>query len=243
MFRIAFCDDRAEDLELYRQKILHYAKDILPDVEVLTYQTQQSLLFAMEDIRDLADIIFLDIRMPGTDGIELTQKLRRAGYQNDIVFLTESEEDMLRAFDVGAFNYMVKGKTSDERAKFVISKAIESALKKNSMKLLLSSGGETRSISVLDVRYFEVRDHLIVVHYGTDSRFTFISAIGKIENRLEKYGFVRTHRAYLVSCRYIRRLNNGKLQLDTGDVIPVSRSRYAEVRRMMEEFSRQAGRE
>ena len=71
---------------------------------------------------------------------------------------------MLRAFDVGALNYIVKGKTSRERAAFVIRQAIRSSLEKRSRNLLLEIGGEIRSIPVEDILYIEVRDHLIMVH-------------------------------------------------------------------------------
>ena len=237
MFRIALCDDNPEDLVLYEKMLRDYMKDLVTDVEILTYQTPGSLLFAVEDINDLADTMFLDIRMPGTDGIELVKKLRSAGYKNDIVYLTNSEEDMLRAFDVGALNYMVKNKTSQERAEFVVRQAVRSALKKQSAKLILTSGGETRNIPIVDVRFFEVKDHLIVVHYGDDS-FTFISSMGKIENRLESQGFIRIHRAYLVSSRYIKSFNNKEVVLITGEYLPVSRKQYPLVRKIMFEIGK-----
>ena len=94
MFRIALCDDCEEDLAYYKEEIYWIAKDLLPEFEILTYPTPESLLFAVEDVKDLIDTMFLDIRMPGTDGISLVEKLRAAGYRNDIVFLTCSEEDM-----------------------------------------------------------------------------------------------------------------------------------------------------
>ena len=104
MFRIVLCDDCPEDLELYEEKLRDYLKVIIRDFEILTYQTPESLLAAVEEIHDFADTMFLDVRMPGTDGIDLVKKLRDAGYRSDIIYLTNSEEDMLRAFDVGALN-------------------------------------------------------------------------------------------------------------------------------------------
>ena len=237
MFRIALCDDCEEDLAYYKEEIYWIAKDLLPEFEILTYPTPESLLFAVEDVKDLIDTMFLDIRMPGTDGISLVEKLRAAGYRNDIVFLTCSEEDMLRAFDVGALNYMVKEKTSKSRAEFVIRQAVRSALQKQSMKLILTGGGETRNIPVTEVRYFEVKDHLIVAHYG-DTSFDFISSMGKIESKLAGQGFVRIHRAYLVSCRYIRSFSSSEVILFTGEHLPVSRKQYHELREVMTEIGK-----
>lgn len=237
MFRIALCDDDPEDLTRYRGRIQELVKDKIDQVEILTYQNAENLLFAVDDVKDLIDIMVLDIRMPGTDGIDLVRKLRKTGYRNDIIFLTNSEEDMLRAFDVGALNYVVKGKTSQERIDFIVGQAVRSAENKQSMKLILSGGGETRNISVNDVRYFQVIDHLIVVHYA-ETTFSFISSMSKIENRLENHGFIRVHRAYLVSCRYISSFNNKEVVLTTGECIPVSRSHYSEVKRILHEFEK-----
>lgn len=235
MFRIVLCDDCPEDLELYEEKLRDYLKVIIRDFEILTYQTPESLLAAVEEIHDFADTMFLDVRMPGTDGIDLVKKLRDAGYRSDIIYLTNSEEDMLRAFDVGALNYMVKNKTSRERTEFIVRQAVRSAMKKQSARLILTSGGETRTISVSDVRYFEVQDHLIVVHYEDDS-FTFISSMNKVESRLKNKGFIRIHRAYLVSARYIESFTNREVILRTGEHLPVSRKQYPVLRKTMSEI-------
>ena len=78
MFRIVLCDNDPEDLRSYEEKIRGAVADLIPDFEIITYRTPESLLFAIDDIRDLADVMVLDIRMPRTDGIELAKKLRKA---------------------------------------------------------------------------------------------------------------------------------------------------------------------
>ena len=75
MFRIVLCDNDPEDLRSYEEKIRGAVADLIPDFEIITYRTPESLLFAIDDIRDLADVMVLDIRMPRTDGIELAKKL------------------------------------------------------------------------------------------------------------------------------------------------------------------------
>ncbi len=231
MLRIVLCDNDPEDLRSYEEKIRGAVADLIPDFEIITYRTPESLLFAIDDIRDLADVMVLDIRMPRTDGIELAKKLRKAGYKNDIIFLTQSEDDMLRAFDVGALNYIVKGKTSRERAAFVIRQAIRSSLEKRSRNLLLEIGGEIRSIPVEDILYIEVRDHLILVHLEKGGLFSFNSTMNRLEEKLRSYGLIRVHRSFLVPLRRVSSLDSSEVVLDSGDRVPVSRGRYKDVKK------------
>lgn len=229
MFRIALCDDDPGDLDYYEKKILKYAGERKPDTKILKYQTPAQLLFALSDVQDLADVIFLDIHMPELDGIALAEKIRDAGYRGEIVFLTVSEEDMLRAFDVRAFNYILKGKTSEERFRRVLYSVMDASSKKQSASVMLSSGGESINLPISDIIYFEVSDHLIVAYFGKET-FSFISTIGKLENRLRHYGFIRIHRSFLVSGSYIERFDRKQVVLKDGRRLPVSRNRYADLK-------------
>ena len=55
--------------------------------------------------------------------------------------------------------------------------------------------------------------------------FSFLSTIGKLEKRMQPYGFVRCHRSVLVSVHHIRSVTRGKAVLDSGEEVPVSRNR------------------
>ena len=155
MIRIALCDDNPADLAYYRKAIQESAGGNLPEPEIMTFASAESLQFALEEIRDLTDLIFINMCVSGTDGIIFAEGLRRSGYRGDFVFLTESREDAVRAFDVGALNYIVKNEESrdgEERTRRVICQALESALEKQSARLIIQGRGETRSIRIREVQ-------------------------------------------------------------------------------------------
>ena len=69
------------------------------------------------------DILFLDIQMPGMDGMETAKMLRQDNENMILIFVTAAEEYVFQAFDVGAFHYLVKP-FSDEKLKEVVTKAV-----------------------------------------------------------------------------------------------------------------------
>ena len=151
----------------------------------------------------------------------------------DIVFLTGSSQHMLPAFDVGAFNYIVKDETSEQRFEFVIRSAFESSKKKADAYMLFSAGGENINVAVSDIMYFEVVNRIIEVHYGNE-KFEFFSSIGKLENKLRNYGFIRIYRSILVSKYYIKSFTNDEVILKNGQSLPLSRGKYPLVKEAMD---------
>ncbi|WP_166433430.1 LytTR family transcriptional regulator DNA-binding domain-containing protein [Lacrimispora sphenoides] len=79
----------------------------------------------------------------------------------------------------------------------------------------------------------------MTVYYDND-RFHFYSTIGKIELRLKDHGFVRVHKSYVAAISHIRNFSFKKITLDTGEVLPVGRYYYADLKREMETYA-QAG--
>ena len=223
--RVAICDDNEKDRTLFRGKIGEYAAKHDITVEFTGYSSSKSLLFAFADAETTADVLFLDICMPEMDGIELAKELRRRGYKKEIVFLTVSDHHMLPAFDVGAVNYIVKDQTSEERFERVVFSALSLARKESEAYMLFSAGGENRNVPVNEIMYFELIDRLIFVHYGTET-FRFYSTLGKLENRLRSYGFIRIHRSFLVSRDYVSSFSYKEAVLLNGTKLPVSRGRY-----------------
>jgi DNA-binding LytR/AlgR family response regulator len=100
--------------------------------------------------------------------------------------------------------------------------------------VLLTIENKKISISVTDIVYIESDDHYVMIHTQSDV-FRYKANIGKIAEKLKKYHFVRCHSGFIVSCRYIAKIEKGSIKLKSGKLIPVSRSRQNEtVSRFME---------
>lgn len=232
--RIAVCDDEREIREDVGQKIRHY----LPEADVCLYESAERLL--ME--QGMPDILFLDIKMNGMNGMELAERLRRQDQDATIVFLTALEEYVYRAFDVGAFHYLLK---PIDAVKFyeVLEKAVaerkrirEAAHLRGECEeesLTIKNKARTEKIYLSEIVYLEVFNRKVTLH-KMQGEIEFYGRLKDLEHRLGA-DFVRCHRAYIVNLRYVRRYNAEEITLENGDSVMMAKTKYAEfVRRYMD---------
>ena len=97
---IAICDDE----KVIREQIKELAEKEMPCVCDGLYETGDALLAAGKQF----DIVFLDIQMEGTDGIETAKRLRQRDEDTILIFITGIREYVFEAFDVAAFHYLLK---------------------------------------------------------------------------------------------------------------------------------------
>ena len=98
--RIAICDDEKNIRELIGDKV---AKQY-PEAEIVFFSSGEELFLSDKSI----DILLLDIQMSGRNGMDTARELRKKDKNVILIFVTAVEEYVFQAFDVGAFNYIVK---------------------------------------------------------------------------------------------------------------------------------------
>ncbi len=115
--QIAICDDDKSIGLILEEKI----KKLLPDAVIEKYLSGDELIASGCE----PDILFLDIQMPGMDGMETARILRQKNERMVLIFVTAVEEYVFQAFDVAAFHYLVKP-FSDEKFEEVVKRAVRS---------------------------------------------------------------------------------------------------------------------
>ena len=224
---VLICDDDMVQSVACKRKILALAEHNHIAVDIEMFDTGEQMLIGIEDQITQIDVIYLDINMPGINGMQTARQLRELDYQGDIVFLTVDKRFVFDAFDVEALHYIVKRNTDDEQFRSIFLKAAKRASRRNVETLLLSCAGEQRRIPIQEIIYFEVCKRIITVHYGDGETFEFYSNLSKIEEWLFGKGFVRSHVSYLVAERAIKRVSRSDMRLINGETLPVSRAYYA----------------
>jgi len=96
----------ADDERLALEYIERSIRKASPDSEVIIFNKSKELLDAMEDRK--ADVVFLDIQMPGLTGIEIAKRLKEIHPRVNIVFATGFDEYMMEAFNLYASGYILK---------------------------------------------------------------------------------------------------------------------------------------
>ncbi|MDY2625976.1 MAG: LytTR family DNA-binding domain-containing protein [Coriobacteriales bacterium] len=227
MLRVVMCDDDPASLEknavlIDRVRVRHDLSFTLEQ-----FDTSQQLLFACHDASTMPNIAVLDIKMPEMDGFELGRELRRRGFASGaLIYVSELDSRTFEAFDVGAFNYVVKREEDEERFERVFLEAYRQQEERTREYLLLNGITERCNIAIDAIRYFEIDKHLCTVHYGRDESFEFVSTLGRLENLLVARGFVRIHRSFMVNCAAVKRYSFKQVLLKDGTELPVGRQRY-----------------
>lgn len=234
---VAICDDMEREREHCQKQIAALADKHNVNVEFSLYHSGEELLFHMQDARNLPEAIYLDMKMAGMTGVEVAKKLRDCDYSGEIIFYTVSKEYYSPAFDVGALHYIVKGETTTVKFEDIFLRAVKSVREKTTEYIMCAGAGEYRNVEIKKIRFFKVAKRIITVFYDQEEEFSFYSSIGKIELRLKDYGFVRVNRQYLVAIGRIRTISFKDILLDSGEVIPVGRSYYADLKRELAEYA------
>jgi DNA-binding LytR/AlgR family response regulator len=218
--RVVICLPDSEEREFCIKRINELAKiegiSLTVD-EVNTSQIGDSY-FNLIDFADM-DIIYIGVNK-NCDGAGIARSIRKAGLNAVIVFFTRFTDAVFDAFDVEALHYLVYGKTSTAKFDEVFRKAVSIAESRTQESIVLSCAGEQRRIIISQIYYFEVFNRIVTVHYR-DGSFEFYSTLSRLEDSLARRGFVRVHRAYLVSKRFIASFKRSEITLTNGTVIPV----------------------
>ncbi|MCW2608122.1 MAG: DNA-binding response regulator [Frankiales bacterium] len=202
--------------------------------EVLTAGDAVSALRLLESAA--VDAVFLDIRMPGLDGVGLARVLTRFAAPPALVFVTAYDDAAVQAFDLHAVDYLLKPLRADRLAE-AVRRVTETRGAAGSPEpeesVAVELGGVTRWVAVRDVRYVEAAGDYARLH-TSDGSHLLRTAMAALEERWSPLGFVRVHRSYLVAAAHISELRvepGGGHAVRVGDlVLPVSRRHSRELK-------------
>ena len=225
--RIFVCDDDSKIRDIIVEKV----RVLYPEAELMAFDSGERL--CKETANSMPDIVLLDIQMPGTDGMETARRLRDAGCDAVMIFITGVPDYVFDAFDVHAFHYLVKP-VSDDKLKAVLEDAVrifgagrgESKTDASSLSrdIMIHSGGAHIRIVLDDLYYAEVFNRKIVLH----TRSGIVEYYGKL-SELEKMtgtGFYRSHRGYLVNLKYVEKYSRTEVELPGGNAL-IARQNYS----------------
>jgi DNA-binding LytR/AlgR family response regulator len=199
------------------------------------------------------DAIFLDVRMPNLDGLELGRVLRRFAAPPQLVFVSAYDNAAVDAFELHALDYLLKpvGRRRVEEAIERVAAAVESSAGERRAGALPSTPTEDQEMIAVanlhgsSTRLLPRRQVLYVQSYGdfvrivtADGRYLLRSTLAELERRWEPHGFVRVHRQYVANLRNAVELapvlgGTAELTFADGQTIPVARRHTAELGRRL----------
>ncbi|BDE06303.1 DNA-binding response regulator [Vulcanimicrobium alpinum] len=205
---------------------------------------------AIEALRALAatpyDVAFLDINLPGLNGLEATRVIAALPSPPQIVFVTADDSRAVDAFELAAIDYVVKPVSQARLARTVerlrasrAPGAAHAAPAEIPRRVALEDGERTRLVKVAEIRYLQANGHVVTARIG-EGDLRWKGSLADAAARLEPAGFLRVHRAYLVNPERVVEVEpyfGGSYLLRVDDKlrseVPVSRNFLPAVRRAL----------
>ena len=202
--KIAVCDDEKN----IRSYICSLVRKQGVECEVTEYATAEDYLLARAE----CDLLFLDVELKGPDssmdGMEMAKRIRGMEdiKQPVIIFVTGYEKYVYDAFDVGAFQYLLKP-IDEGRFAEIFQRAAQQA-GQGKRVLMIQYGNTGKTIPLSDIYYMESQNHKIAVHMK--------------DGVLEYYAKM----SYLVNLSYVDEYNKTEVTLTNGDKLLISKYKY-----------------
>lgn len=238
MIKLAVCDDDPFMAQALSDRLSAYMKEKgFPSFCVKCFLNGGQLLESGCDF----DLIFLDIRMEDPDGMETARLLRQKGNRSLLIFVTVLQECVFGAFEVEAFDYLLKP-VDDARFARTMDRALR-ALTQGARKSILIRQGASCAVVPLDQLLFcEVQGRDLYLHQTDTGVLRCRERLEAFAQRLDER-FFRCHRSYLVNLDHVRGIHAGRVTMIQDGEIPVSRLRERELmqallRRMREREGR-----
>lgn len=196
-----------------------------------------------------ADVVFLDIRMPGLDGLQLAKTLAQFTAPPAVVFVSAYEEHAVEAFAIDATDYLLKP-VSMERLTATLKRLEERLSSRGSDEpaapsrdddasfpfVAVDVAGKTRLIERAEIRYVESRGDYVRLHTYKEC-YLIRRSMSSLAELWEPEGFARVHRSYMINLRHVIEIQpffNQTLMVRLNNSaetkIPVSRRRARELR-------------
>lgn len=216
---IAVCEDNTEDMLRLRSAI---SETNIP-CSVSEYRNAEGLLWDIETDRKRFDIFMLDIYLPEANGVEAAQRIRAQNSTAPIIFISTSEEFYREAFDVYAFNYLIKP-IDPELLADVLDRAVQNLDKSRDEAIEITFRGKVTSLNYSEIAFISSFNHSVCFHMQDGGEYTSYGKLDETAAHIRSELFVRCHKSFVVNLANVRELNTDGFITNDGSYVPISRT-------------------
>ena len=225
--KIAVCDDQINSLE----HVMTQVGIVFPECEAMPFDDVSKLFRKIEDGAEF-DAILMDIEWEREEkrGIDFAEELYTLSPKSKIIFITGYPDRYSQ--QIFLKNVNLKGFVTKPVNSEILSKTLEKIQEEiaflEGRKLMLMFNGVVTIVEPNDILYIESRAHTATVYEKKGSHLCY-EKLDDLAKRLPGQ-FILPHKSFLVNMDNIRRIERGRIILEKGMEVPISKARYNEVR-------------
>ncbi len=234
---IAVCDDEQESLDMIRKELCKAAERLNITIETYPYTDGSEVVDLICNNKEDFDILFLDIDMPNVSGLEVAKKIRDAGSDIVLIFISAHEQYVFESIDYNPFKYIRKNKIKEEM-EYSLKRAYKRISSENVKSIVVKTqDGEVR-LKHTSIMYFEVYARRMSVFTNDNQQRNLVGrkSIKNLYSELNNEDFIQIHSGCIVNVKYIDEYSGHDITLDNGTKLIVSRSRIKEVKEAISSY-------
>ena len=214
---IYICDDSQADL----MRLSHYLSKVIShlntEVTIQSFTSGRDLLTAFAAAAEKPALLFLDIYMPDSDGMQTAVTLRENGFTGGIIFTTSHASQAMDSYNVEALYYLQKPYDSTDFLNAM--KRCSSILKDASKTYTFLSKGSEVQIPLKDILFFETGRHVTLLHTPSEV-LSFTRVLSEVcTDFADNPDFIRVGRSYLINRLYISSFTESEITMADSTVI------------------------
>ncbi len=219
MIHVAIVDDLEEERENLKQALDYVSSQRGVDFCIDEYPSAEAFFFSF---KCQFDLIFLDIEMPGEDGISAAHRLRAIDSNVLLIFETKMAQFVLKGYEVDALDFLIKPIQKEEFL-LKMSRPLNRLNRNKNSSILININGDMRSIRCESIYYISVNDHYVTYHTNEGDLDEYIS-LGSALKKVSQEKFIYASRQAIVNLRYVEAIKGSECHLKNDIKIEISRS-------------------
>ena len=179
------------------------------------------------------DIVFMDIEMPGMNGMDTARELRKIDPGVILIFVTNMAQYAIAGYEVDALDFILKPINKYSFA-IKVKRAVNRVPKKTEDYLTVKTDGELKNIQISSVRFLDIDGHYVVYHL-IDSELREYTTLKDACRKLGRNYFVFVNRSCLINLHYVTSVGKESVMLGN-DRLDISRPQRKAFFATMSEF-------
>lgn len=222
MYQVAIIEDETKAVENLRLALTRYGKETGETFQLHIFRDAELFL---TNYKPKYDMVFMDIVLPGMNGLDAARKLRKFDEEVCLVFITSMAQFAIKGYEVNALDYFVKPfKYYDLKMRLDRMRKI---IGKRGQTLPIPVAGGTKNVTSDDIYYIEVKGHNLIYHTKDGVVTSRGGPMKDLEEKLKTVGFSRCGVGYLVNLRYCKQIRGDEV-LVKEDWLKISRAKKKE---------------